>query len=144
VNIAFFVDNYFTKNAFSDSLKLLKSFCKKNGHEVFIFTTYEESQIKNVEKEENVFLFKASSIKSSHRIKLSISPFLSAKKILKEKKVDFIHSFSISSLGLSSAIFKKELKIPGVITLYDVLHYFGLKTNKIEEIVKDIVKKYLK
>ena len=46
-------------------------------------------------------------------------------------------------MGLSSAIFKKELKIPGVITLYDVFHYFGLKTNRIEEIVKDILKKYL-
>lgn len=68
VRIAFFIDNFFDKNPYSESVKELKTLCEKNGHKVILFTTTDNENAARKAKEEqygkdaNIFIFKANYI----------------------------------------------------------------------------------
>ncbi|MEM4295398.1 MAG: glycosyltransferase [Candidatus Anstonellales archaeon] len=151
MRIAFFIDNFLDQNPYSESIAQLKDFCEKNGHKVILFTTtdMDEKSAKKMKdekygKDASIFIFKANYIKGYPQFRFSISPFLSAKKLLKEAGCDIIHNFSLGALGMAAATFKKDLKLPGVMTIFELLHYFKIKTSKADELISDIVLKYMK
>jgi glycosyltransferase involved in cell wall biosynthesis len=143
MRIAIFTDFYLEPHPLATSIKLLKKSYEDAGHTVFIMAA---AQQKDAEIEKGVFIFSSANIKQYSQFRLTLSPFLSAKKMIKNLNVDIIHNFATASMGLVAATCKKDLKIPAVATITELLPYTApFEMNEtMANFLKDMATRYSK
>ncbi|RME79793.1 MAG: hypothetical protein D6769_01380 [Methanobacteriota archaeon] len=143
MKIAIFTDFYIEDVPIATSIRKLKKEYEKEGHKVYVMCA---SQNKDVDVEEGVFTFTSANIKQYPHFRLSLSPFLSAKKIVRGLKIDVIHNFGVASMGAAAATCKKELKIPSVATITDIMPKTAQSGmgRRVGKFMADMAKKYSK
>ena len=129
--------NYYTpsKGGMETSVINLSKGLEKAGHEVFIFAP-EYPNYKD--KERNIFRYKSIRFNYGGYFYVIPVPFGSKmKEIVKELKLDILHSHQPYSLGSEAMKFSKELDIPLVFTYHikyeDYSHYIPLVPNSISK-----------
>src|SRR5680860_64890 len=122
--------NYYTpsKGGMETSVINLSKGLEKAGHEVYIFAP-EYPNYKDEEK--NIFRYKSIRFNYGGYFYVIPIPFGSKmKEIIKELKLDILHSHQPYSLGSEALKFSKELNIPLVFTYHikyeDYSHYIPL------------------
>ncbi len=143
MRIAIFTDFYFEKNPISETVRFLKKRYEKEGHKVYILTATPKKKVKG---EEGVFTFSSAYVKQYPQLRLSLSPFLSAKKIVSGLDIDIIHNVGVASMALAAATCKKDLEIPAISTITDNLPETTAKASagKLASFIEDTAKKYVK
>ncbi len=129
--------NYYTpsKGGMETSVINLSRGLEEVGHEVFIFAP----QYPNYKDEvKNIYRYKSIHFNYSGYFYVIPVPFASKmKEIVKELKLDIIHSHQPYSLGSEALKFSKELKIPLIFTYHikykDYSHYIPLVPNSISK-----------
>ncbi len=129
--------NYYTpsKGGMETSVINLSKGLEKAGHEVFIFAP-EYPNYKD--KEKNIFRYKSIRFNYGGYFYVIPIPFGSKmKEIVKELKLDILHSHQPYSLGSEAMKFSKELDVPLVFTYHikyeDYSHYIPLVPNSISK-----------
>ncbi|MCK4918821.1 MAG: glycosyltransferase family 4 protein [Candidatus Pacebacteria bacterium] len=129
--------NYYTpsKGGMETSVINLSKGLEKAGHEVFIFAPKYPNY---KDEEDNIFRYK--SIRFNYGGYFYVIPVLfgsKMKEIIKELKLDIIHSHQPYSLGSEAMKFSKELNIPLVFTYHikyeDYSHYIPLVPSSISK-----------
>jgi len=147
MRIAYFTDTYVPNN--DGVVTCLLNFRKgleKRGHEVFIFTPGTKKQ-KKENKDDHVYYFTSASFKPYPDYRLALFPFKSARKLLKERDIDLIHSHGIATTGLAAIDCASNLKIPSIASFHTMVpsatHYITSKQS-MQKILEDVSWKYLR
>ncbi|MCK5413628.1 MAG: glycosyltransferase family 4 protein [Candidatus Pacebacteria bacterium] len=129
--------NYYTpsKGGMETSVINLSKGLKKAGHEVFIFAPKYPNY---KDEDENIFRYRSIRFNYGGYFYVIPVPFGSKmKEIVKELKLDIIHSHQPYSLGSEAMKFSKELSIPLVFTYHikyeDYSHYIPLVPSSISK-----------
>lgn len=126
MNIGIFTNNYLPNPyGVTQSIESFRKQFEKRGHSVFIFAPFCKGY-----KDENLNVFRYPSIDLKYKISfpLAIPYSLKVHKILKNLKLDLIHSQHPNLLGSAAAKWAKRKKIPLVFTwhtLYDQYVHFA-------------------
>jgi 1,2-diacylglycerol 3-alpha-glucosyltransferase len=143
VKIAFFTETYLPNiDGVAVILSEIKKILEKNGHTVLIFCP----KLDREHKEKNVFYFSSVPFPPYPSYRFAIS-FRGIGKILKEKRVDIIHSHGMGPMGLAAIYYSRTLNIPLVGTLHtniqEATHYL-FKSEKLKKFSKEIAWDYLR
>ncbi len=142
MRIGLFTDFYLEDNFIAHSVRLVRRIYEKAGHKVYVFTAANRQKAR-ANKEEGVFTFTSAHFKQYPQFRLSLSPFLSAKKIVSGLNIDAIHNFAVATMGLAAATCARDLEIPSVATVTSVLHLSeGKGEGKLAHLFKDMAVKY--
>ncbi|AQW21688.1 1,2-diacylglycerol 3-glucosyltransferase [Lentilactobacillus curieae] len=127
MNIGIFTDTYFPQvSGVATSIKTLKNELKRQGHQVYIFTTTDP----HVEKktfEQDIFRFSSIPFVSFTDRRIAVRGLFQAYEIAKELNLDIVHTQTEFSMGMIGKFVAKNLNIPCVHTYHtmyeDYLHY---------------------
>jgi 1,2-diacylglycerol 3-alpha-glucosyltransferase len=147
MRIAYFTDTYLPNNdGVVACLLNYRKGLEKRGHEVFILTPGTKKQ-KQENKDKNVYYFTSASFKPYPDYRLALFPFRSARKILKELKVELIHSHGIATTGLAAIDCAGSLKIPCVASFHTMVpsatHYLTTRQD-MQKFLEEVSWKYLR
>ena len=141
MNIAFFSESYKPYlSGVTNSIETLKTGLEELGHKVIVFSP----DYPKAEKKTGVYRFPSiPSPYPGYRLAIPIS--MKYFEILKENKIDVIHSHSPYQLGLLSMHYANKLKIPFIYTVHTMfgkyMHYFPLIPQRFSE---DLMSSYIK
>lgn len=145
VNIGLFTDTYIPQvNGVVTVVRNLKEYLSANGNNVYVFTVNhpDAEPLKNVIRVPSVKFIK----EPQHRIGTPFSAHVM--KIVREKKLDIIHTHTEFSMLFQAAVVSKRYKIPMVHTLHtmydEYIHYIPFleyfSANAIKMLFKIICK----
>lgn len=151
MRIAFFTDTYLPNiDGVVVAMLNTRRVLEKLGHEVFVFTAKEGVWGKGKEKDPSVFRYPSVPFAPYPQYKLAIHAH-GARAVLKQKKVDLIHSHGMGPMGMAALYCARMLKKPIVGTLHtniqEATHYlWKYKTGRkvVKRIAKDVAWKYLR
>lgn len=143
MRIGLFTDTYYPEiNGVAASVFLLREELKKRRHEVYVVTT----TVPNApEKEEGVF--RVPSMRCKHISERRLGMFYQHKvdHIIRDLKLDIIHTHTEFSLGIFGRIVAKESKLPTVHTyhtVYEEYTHYIMPVHVLEKGVKSFARKY--
>lgn len=140
MKIGLFTDTYFPRvNGVATSVFILKEYLQKSGHQVFVFTT---SDPKAVDFEPNVYRVPSLPFVSITRLAMFYHSGFA--KIIRDLKLDVIHTHTEFSLGIFGKKMAKELNIPlfhTMHTIYEDYTHYLVKLNSLNSIAKSTARK---
>jgi len=147
MRIAFFTDTYLPNvDGVVTVLSNLRKQFEKNGNEVFIFSPGSRVQ-KEKNKDDHVHYFTSTSFKPYPDYRIALFNFFSPLKLVKEKKIDVIHSHGIATTGLAAIQTSQKLGIPAFATFHTIVpeavHYIS-KDEKVKNLLSRAAWKYLR
>jgi len=121
MNIAFFTDTYSpnTDGVVTAILNYRREL-ENRGHTVFIFSPGTAQQ-KEENKDPRIYYFTSKSFKPYPDYRIAVFNFFSHVKIIKDLKIDVIHSHGVATTGLAAIQSSKKLGIPAVATFHTLL-----------------------
>lgn len=127
LNIGIFTDTYFPQvSGVATSIQTLKNGLEKQGHSVFIFTTTDPHNPKNL-IEPNIFRFQSVPFVSFTDRRIAVRGIFQARKIARKLDLDIVHTQTEFSMGWIGKYVAYGLKIPQIHTYHtmyeDYLHY---------------------
>lgn len=143
MKIGIFTDTYTPDiNGVVSSVVTLKNSLEKNGHEVYVVTTY--PGLLKIQRENNVFRLPGIELKFLYGYVVTSPLHLSLVDELDQLQLDLIHVHTEFGIGIFARIVAKSLNIPLVSTYHttyeDYTHYINfLKLSSIDEIAKKAV-----
>lgn len=147
MKIAYFTDTYLPNvDGVVNCILTYRKWLEKNGHEVFIFTPGTKKD-KAENKDPNVYHFTSAAFKPYPDYRISLFPFLSAVKMVKEIGPDIIHSHGIATTGLAAIQCANKLKVPAVASFHTMVpqatHYLT-KSEGVQKFLENVAWKYLR
>lgn len=121
MNIAFFTDTYLPNT--DGVVTLLLNYTReleKQGHEVFIFSPGTQKQ-KEENKDPHIYYFTSKSFKPYPDYRIAVFNFFSPIQLMKDLKIDVIHSHGVATTGLAAIQSSKKLGIPAISTFHTLL-----------------------
>ncbi|MFA6530641.1 MAG: glycosyltransferase [Candidatus Micrarchaeia archaeon] len=121
MNIAFFTDTYLPNT--DGVVTLLLNYTReleKRGHEVFIFSPGTQKQ-KEENKDPHIYYFTSKSFKPYPDYRIAVFNFFSPIQLMKDLKIDVIHSHGVATTGLAAIQSSKKLGIPAISTFHTLL-----------------------
>lgn len=127
MNIGIFTDTYFPQvSGVATSILALQNSLKKQGHQVYIFTTTDPHVI-NSDQEVNIYRFGSVPFISFADRRVAVRGLFQAYQVAKRLDLDIIHTQTEFSMGYIGKFVAKALRIPCVHTYHtmyeDYLHY---------------------
>ncbi|WP_268912719.1 glycosyltransferase family 4 protein [Lentilactobacillus sp. SPB1-3] len=127
MNIGIFTDTYFPQvSGVATSIKTLKDELKRQGHQVYIFTTTDPHVDKD-KFEKDIFRFSSIPFVSFTDRRIAVRGLFQAYEIAKELNLDIVHTQTEFSMGMIGKFVARNLNIPCVHTYHtmyeDYLHY---------------------
>lgn len=121
MNIAFFTDTYLPNtDGVVTSILNYKNELEKRGHEVFIFSPGTSKQ-KQENTDSHIYYFTSNSFKPYPDYRIAVFNFFSPVKLIKDLKIDVIHSHGVATTGLAAIQSSKKLGVPAVATFHTLL-----------------------
>ena len=147
MKIAYFTDTYLPNvDGVVTCLLNYRKELEKKGHEVYIFSPGSKKD-KAENKDKNVYYFTSTTFKPYPDYRLSLFPFPSAVKRVKEIKPDIVHSHGIATTGLAAINCAHDLKVPAIASFHTMVpeatHYLT-KNESMQKILEDVAWTYLK
>ncbi len=147
MKIAYFTDTYLPNvDGVVTCLLNYRKELEKKGHEVYIFSPGSKKD-KAENKDRNVYYFTSTTFKPYPDYRLSLFPFPSAVKKVKEIRPDLIHSHGIATTGLAAINCAHALKVPAIASFHTMVpeatHYLT-KNESMQKILEDVAWTYLK
>ncbi len=116
MNIGMFTDTYLPQvNGVATSVSLFKRYLEARGHKVYIFAPCKP------ESEERAYLVPSFPFLFQMEHKIALPQFFEFDKILKELKLDILHSHAPFSMGFFAMKIQKKYSIPHVHTYHTLL-----------------------
>jgi 1,2-diacylglycerol 3-alpha-glucosyltransferase len=146
MNIAFFTDTYLPNtDGVVTALINYRRELEKRGHEVYVFSPgTKEQKEKNIDP--HVYYFTSSSFKPYPDYRIAVFNFFSPLKLIKDLKIDVIHSHGIATTGLAAIQSSHKLGVPALATFHtlapDAMHYVT-KHNQLKNMLQGVAWKYL-
>lgn len=146
MKIAYFTDTYLPNvDGVVTCLLAYRAELEKRGHEVYIFTPGTKKD-KAENKDKRVHYFTSASFKPYPDYRISLFPFLSAVKAVKEIKPQIIHSHGIATTGLAAIQCANKLKVPAIASFHTMVpqatHYLT-KNEGMQKLLENVAWKYL-
>jgi len=146
MRVAFFTDTYLPNvDGVVSTISSLKKQFEKKGNEVFIFSPGSKKQ-KESNKDDHVHYFTSTSFKPYPDYRIALFNFFSPVKLVKERKIEIIHSHGIATTGLAAIKTSQKLGIPAFATFHtlvpEAVHYIT-KEERIKDILSKAAWKYL-
>lgn len=140
MRVGLFTDTYMPQiNGVATSVRMLKEYMEKRGHEVFVFTTTDPH---SPDGERGVFRLPSIPFVSERRVGMFYHPMYA--KIVRQLRLDIIHTHTEFSLGIFGRGMAKALNIPLIHTMHtkyeDYTHYI-VKLNALNPMAKSVAKK---
>ncbi len=147
MKIAYFTDTYLPNNdGVVTALLNYREGLEKRGHEVFIFTPGSKKQ-KEENADKHVYYFTSAVFKPYPDYRLSLFPFLSARKLVKSVGVDLVHSHGIATTGLAAIQCANAMKVPAIASFHTMVpsatHYLTGRKD-MQEMLEKVAWGYLK
>lgn len=144
MRIGLFTDTYPPMiNGVSTSILMLRNELKRQGHEVFVITINDNKTKYDYDKFNGILKIPSLPIHKFDFRLSSIYP-IRAIKIVKEMKLDIIHSHTEFTIGMFARVISNQLNIPVVHTYHtkweDYVHYVTKGNEILNKPSKEIVK----
>ncbi len=147
MRIAYFTDSYLPNtDGVVNVLVNLKKELEKKGHEIFVFAPGTRKQ-KKENKDSSVYYFTSAPFKPYPDYRISLFPFPSTIRLVKEKKIDLIHSHGIATTALAAIQSSKTLHIPAIAschTMVPVATHYLTKREDLKKLFEDVAWKYIR
>jgi 1,2-diacylglycerol 3-alpha-glucosyltransferase len=146
MKIAFFTDTYLPNtDGVVTCILNTKRELEKRGHEVYIFSPGTKKQ-KDENKDPHIFYFTSTSFKPYPDYRIAVFNFFSPIKLIKDLKIDVIHSHGVATTGLAAIQSSQKLGIAAIATFHTLLpeaiHYLTTQPN-MKSALQGIAWKYL-
>jgi len=147
MKIAYFTDTYLPNvDGVVTCLLNYRKELEKMGHEVYIFSPGSKKD-KAENRDKNVHYFTSATFKPYPDYRLSLFPFPSAVKRVREIRPDIVHSHGIATTGLAAINCAHELKVPAIASFHTMVpeatHYLTRNAG-MQKILEDVAWTYLK
>jgi len=147
MKIAYFTDTYLPNvDGVVTCLLNYRKELEKKGHEVYIFTPGSKKD-KAENKDKNVYYFTSTTFKPYPDYRVSLFPFPSAVKRVKEIMPEIVHSHGIATTGLAAINCAHALKVPAIASFHTMVpeatHYLT-KNEGMQKLLEDVAWKYLR
>lgn len=147
MKIAYFTDTYLPNvDGVVTCLLNYRKELERRGHEVYVFTPGSKKD-KAENKDGNVHYFTSATFKPYPDYRVSLFPFPSAVKRVKEIRPDIIHSHGIATTGLAAINCAHELKVPAIASFHTMVpeatHYLT-KNEGMQKLLEDVAWRYLR
>lgn len=146
MRIAFFTDTYLPNtDGIVTAIINYRNELERLGHEVYLFSPGTKKQ-KEENKDERVHYFTSTSFKPYPDYRIAVFNFFSPVKLVKDLKIDIIHSHGVATTGLAAVQTSQKLNIPAVATFHtmvpEAMHYIT-EQQGINGLLQNIAWKYL-
>ncbi len=126
--IGLFSDTYSPQiNGVATSVSILKGELEARGHLVYVFTTTDPNSEKN---EANVYRLPSIPFTSTRRISMPYNPHLV--RLIKEMRLDLVHTHTEFSLGIFGRAMARNLDIPLVHTMHTIYEKYTHYITRLE------------
>lgn len=125
LRIAFFTDTYLPNvDGVVNSIVSYRSELARRGHEAFVLApgTLQDKQ-NNADK--GVYFFPSVRFPPYPQYKVPVFPFLSARKIVRQRRAHLVHSHAMTSMGVAAVVTAKDLRLPLVGTFHTLIPKAG-------------------
>jgi 1,2-diacylglycerol 3-alpha-glucosyltransferase len=121
MRVGFFTDTFLPNiDGVVTSILDFRSFLKKEGHDVYVFSAGSQSDAR-LNEDPTVFFFRSLAFPPYPQYKLALFPYIGATRTAKQLDLDLVHCHAITSMGLASRHTSGQLKVPLVGTFHTMV-----------------------